>query len=172
MMNTAEGTYGRSGERSERFPNQMFKYNRANFSYQEMFERRRTEGDLFAVFQDDMGEIRVEYARVEDYEEFAFGQIERSSASQRRGLSVEDVFLLIGCTMMSRIHEYEFDNFVHLLDHDLKQLFDMRKVIEWTNMNKSFFSSPAEDAVLADAEDQASLHEEYARVGGAGTGAL
>ena len=171
-MKTDEGTNGRSGERSERFPNRMFKYNRANLSYQEMFERRREEGDLFAVFQNDMGEIRVEYARVEDYDEFAFEQIERSSASQRRGLTAEDVYLLIGCTMMSRIHGYEFDNFVHLLDHELKQRFDMRKLIEWTNMNKAFFSSPAEDAVLADAEDQASLHEEYARVGGAGTGAL
>ena len=172
MMNTDEGTFGRSGERSERFPNRMFKYNRANLSYKEMFERRREEGDLFAVFQNDMGEIRVEYARVEDYEEFAFEQIRRSSASQRRGLTPEDIYLLIGCTMMSRIHEYEFDNFVHLLDFELMQMFDMRKVIEWTNMNKSFFSSPAEDAVLADAEDQASLHEEYERVGGAGTGAL
>ena len=90
-MKTDEGTNGRSGERSERFPNRMFKYNRANLSYQEMFERRREEGDLFAVFQNDMGEIRVEYARVEDYDEFAFEQIERSSASQRRGLTAEDV---------------------------------------------------------------------------------
>jgi len=72
---------------------------------------------------------------------------------------------------MSRLHDYEFDNFVHLLDFELKQVFDMRKVIEWTNMNKAFFSSPAEDAVLADAEDQASLYEEYENAGTSSAGA-
>ena len=171
-MNTAEGSFGRTEERSERYPNKMFKYNRANLSYHEMLEKRREFGDLFAVFQNDMGEIRVEYARVEDYEKFAFEQISRSSASQRRGLTAEDIYLLIGCTMLSRIHDYEFDNFLHLLDFEMKQMFDMRRLIEWTNMNKSFFSSPAEEAVLADADDQAALHEEYERAGGAGTGAL
>jgi len=170
-MSSAEGTFGRSTERSERFPNGMFKYNRDNLSYQEMYDRLRRVGDLFAVFQNDIGEIRVEYARVEDYERFAFDQIERSTASHRRGLTAEDVYLLIGCTMMSRLHDYEFDNFVHLLDFELKQVFDMRKVIEWTNMNKAFFSSPAEDAVLADAEDQASLYEEYENAGTSSAGA-
>lgn len=167
-MSIAEGSFGRSSDRSDRYPNGMFKYNRANLSYQEMFLRPRKQGDFFAVFQDDMGEVRVEYACYEDYEEFAFAQIERSIRSQRRGLTPEDVYLLIGCTMISRIHEYDFENFVMLLDHDLKQMFDMRRLIEWTNMNKAFFSSPAEDAVLADAEDQASLHEELDRMSASG----
>lgn len=167
-MSVVEGSFGRSSDRSDRYPNGMFKYNRANLSYQEMFMRPRQNGDFFAVFQDEMGEVRVEYARYEDYEDFAFSQIERSMRSQRRGLTTEDVYLLIGCTMISRIHEYDFENFVHFLDHDLRQMFDMRRLIEWTNLNRAFFSSPASDAVLADAEDQAGLHEEMDRLSASG----
>lgn len=139
----------------------MFKFNRATLSYQDMFMRRRLDGDLFAVFQNEMGEIRVEYARVEDYENFAFEQIERSARFAKHGLTTEDVFLLIGCTMISRIHELDFENFIHLVDHNLAEVFDMRRLVEWTNVNKAFFGSPADDAVLADAEDQAGLTAEY-----------
>ena len=160
----SEGNFGRSSDRDGRYPNGMWKYNRADLSYQEMFLRPRSEGDFFAVFRSETGEVRVEYARYEDYSDFAFRQVQKAITRNHRGIVPEDVYLLIGCTMISRIHNYNFDNFVQLLDHNLSQVFDMRKLVEWTNLNQSFFGSPVEDAILADAEDSAGLQEEYARM--------
>lgn len=170
-MSNTDGTFGRIGDRAERYPNGMFKYNRMNMSYPEMFERRRQEGDFFAVFQNDLGEVRVEYANLSDYDTFVFKQIEKSVQMQRRGLSAEDVYLLHGCVMISRIHDFDFEDFVHLLDYKLMQVFDMRKLIEWTNFNKAFFSSPAENAILEDATDQAGLIEAHDKMANTGEGA-
>lgn len=163
-MDIVEGSFGRIGYREERYPNGMFKYNREHMSYQDIFTRKREEGDLYAVFQDEMGGVGVEYSRREDFESFALDQIRNSARLNNNKLDVQDFFMLIGSTMISRIHDYDFENFIHLLDHDLKQVFDQRRLIEWVNMNVHLFSSPAEQAVLADADDRLGLEEEMEKL--------
>jgi len=140
----------------------MFKHNRGNLSHGEMYAMTKSGGDLFAVFQDEMGEIRVEYANTADYEDAAYHQIE---LSMRRGyprsFTTSDVKFLIGSMMISRLHNYDFFSFMHLLDEKLQQVFDMRDLMEWIIANKPLFSSPAEQAVMADALNSADLNSEY-----------
>lgn len=137
-------------------------YNRQTMSYSDLTHFNRTEGDLFAIFQDEMGGISVEYSRIEDYAEAAVKQVERAVALRSRltPFTKEDFYLYIGMIMISRIQPLGFDNFIHLIDHEFKQVFDMRKLIEWINMNQALFDSPAALAVLEDAEDPASLTQE------------
>ena len=161
-MDKNAGTHGRIGERARRHKNGTFMYNRQTMSYTDLAHFPSSKDDLFAIFQDEMGGISVEYARVEDYAEVALKQMERAISMHSRStpLTRDDFLLYIGTIMVSRIQPLGFDNFVHLIDHEFKQVFDMRKLIEWINMNQSLFDSPAAQAVLQDAEDQASLQEE------------
>ncbi len=158
------GSHGRAPGRDGQYPNGMFKYNRSNISHAEMLAMNRRDGDLFAVFQDATGEIRIEYARLEDYMPSAFAQIQSSIDRGHRQRSARDVYYIIGSTMMGRIHGYHFFDFVQLLDWNMNQLFDMRGFVEWINMNKVLFESPAEEAIQRDGINSIDLENDMAEL--------
>lgn len=157
---TEEGTNGRTLERSEKVGGLLYKYNREDFTYTDMINMNRQEGDLFAVFHSETGTVGVLYSTANDFANVAFDQVKKSS-NATRGFEASDIYYIIGSLMISRIHKFDFYGFMHLLDHELNQVFDMRMLIEWTSTNRNLFLSPAEEAVMRDAENAADLQHEY-----------
>lgn len=158
----SQDSTGRVLERSEKAQNGVFKLNRKDMSFAEMQLMPRSHGDLFAVFQDDFGSTRVQYARIGDYAGTALNQI-----NDTLKVSVEESgrawMFVIGSIMISRVHNYSLHGFVNLLDHNLEQVFDLHDLIDWVSNNPEFFVSEVEEAVEDDASDRAALEAEVAR---------
>jgi len=164
--NKSEGSHGRALGRdgkTGREGNRIFKYNRRDMSYMEMMKMPRRDGDLFAVFQNGAGDIGVLYSREDDFLANAMNQIRYNQENVSRDTDPLDVYFIIGSLMISRISNYDFFGFMHLLDFELNEIFDMRSLIEWTAMNNVLFASPAHEAVMRDAEKSADMQEEYLR---------
>lgn len=164
--NNSEGSHGRVAGRdgkAGRPGNQIFKYNRRDLTYNEMIKMPRRDGDLFAVFQNGAGDIGVLYSREEDFLENALNQISYNHTNISKETDPRDVYFIIGSLMISRISNFDFFGFMHLLDFELNEIFDMRNLIEWTVMNNALFASPAEEAVMRDAEKSADMQDEYLR---------
>lgn len=162
-VQTADST-GRVASQTARASTGVFLYNRDDMSFMEMQAKKRFKDDLFAVFQDEYGHARVQYARIEDYSVAALEQMDTaSSGSFKPGMA--DYLKLIGCIMISRSHNYSIYGFVNLLDHELNQIFDLNELINWINDRPEFFQSAAEAAVLEDANLPAELQQEYEKMG-------
>lgn len=162
-VQTADST-GRVPSQAAKASTGVFLYNRDDMSFMEMQAKKRFKEDLFAVFQDEYGHARVQYARIEDYAEAALEQM-HAAVSDQFTPGMADYLKLIGCIMISRSHNYSIYGFVNLLDHDLNQIFDLNELINWINERPEFFRSPAEAAVLEDAHLSADLQREYDEMG-------
>lgn len=158
----SQDSTGRVLERSEKAQNGVFKRNRQDMSFADMQLMNRSPGDLFAVFQDDFGATRVQYAQIEDYSITALNQVRDTMK-----VSVEESgrawMFVIGSIMISRVHNYSLHGFVNLLDHKLEQIFDLHDLVEWISTNPEFFVSEVDQAVDDDASDRAALEAELAR---------
>ena len=157
----SQDSTGRVLERSEKAQNGVFKENRRDMSFADMQLMPRSLGDLFAVFQDDFGATRVQYAQVQDYAGTALNQIRDTLK-----VSVEESgrawMFVIGSIMISRVHNYSLHGFVNLLDHNLEQIFDLHDLIDWVSNNPEFFVSDVDEAVEDDASDREVLEAELA----------
>lgn len=141
----------------------LYEFNRMDMTVATMEARARAgdwvEGDLFAIFRDDLGGTHAQHSTYQDFFEVAITQLVRA----RRhivGLNVdrEMAHYLVGILMISRIHPYHFENFLELRDHNLKQIFDMRGLCAWIARNEELFMTEAEAAVenaLADGDIEA-----------------
>lgn len=133
----------------------LFEYNREDMTIEEM-ERRAKEGhwndgDLFAIFRDALGGTHAQYSHIDDFADVALQQLIRS----RRGyenvpIDRETILYLVGILMISRIHGYEFEEFVDFRDHLGNQIFDLRKLCEWIGSNEEFFLTDAEAVMEMD----------------------
>lgn len=157
------GKDARAPGRDGQFDTGLFEYNREDMTVEAMQRKLHlwTEGDLFAIFRDELGGTHAQYSRFEDFAEVALTQLVRS----RRGfenmpVDRETVLFLVAILMISRMHGYTFDNFVELRNHEGKQLFDFRGLCEWIAMNEELFMTDAELAIeqIEDIED---LQAEY-----------
>lgn len=134
----------------------LFEYNREDMSVEMMEHRSRdwTDGDLFAIFRDELGGTHAQYSRYDDFAEVALTQLVRTRRGfERVAVDREMLLHLVAILMISRIHDYHFDNFVELRDHDNKQVFDFRGLCEWISRNEELFMSDAEAAVEMDDVD-------------------
>lgn len=131
--------------------------NRADLSHREMEQMERNDGDLFAVFADAAGNTRVQYATFADYARVAQRQVAR-----RREGPVErmTLFYLVGSMMISRLHNYDLYGFVHLLDHNLREVFNLRDLVDWISVNKDLFEQPMTQVIYTD-EDREALYAEF-----------
>lgn len=131
--------------------------NREDLSHREMEQMERSDGDLFAVFADAAGNTRVQYATFADYARVAQRQVAR-----RREGPVErmTLFYLVGSMMISRLHNYDLYGFVHLLDHNLREVFNLRDLVDWISVNKDLFEQPMTQVVYTDA-DRKRLEAEF-----------
>lgn len=158
----SQDSTGRVSERSGQSQAGVFKYNRKDMSFTEMQFMPRSDGDLFAVFQDDFGSTRVQYARAGDYGTTALNQINNTlkvSVTE----SGEAWMFVIGSIIISRAHNYSLHGFVNLLDHNLEQIFDLHGLVDWVSNNPDFFVSEVDEAVEEDAFDIPALEAEMAR---------
>jgi len=144
------GSRGRTPEQSEKIPGGTYKFNRRDMSYEEMFDERRQAGDLFAVFRAQNGEVRVQYATMSDYGDVAVDTLSRVKRPGGVSFQPQDVMFLIGGTMLTRLHNYTGEDFVHLLDANLKQIFDLCGFADWLKMNEALFQSPAQSVIDED----------------------
>ncbi len=152
---------GRTPEQSERIPGGTYKYNRRDMSYEEMFDWPRMAGDLFAVYRAQNGAVRVQYATMSDYGHVAVETLKRVKRPGGTEFKAHDVMFLVGGTLLTRLHDYVAEDFIILLDANLKQVFDMCQFSDWFQLNSALFESPAEAAVENDAEDVEGLTNQY-----------
>ena len=131
--------------------------NRADLSYREMENLMREDGDLFAVFSDVSGNTRVQYAKFSDFANIAKEQVLRRRSGQ---IERETLFYLVGSMMISRLHNYDLYGFVHLLDHNLREIFNLRDLIDWIAYNKDLFDQP-DTQVYYTEQDRDNLNVEY-----------
>lgn len=139
----------------------LFEFNRRDMTIEEMEERARggewQPGDLFAVFRDELGGMHVQYSHYDDFAGVAISQLIRTrTGSENVTVDYETMLYLVGMLMVSRIHGYEFDNFLDLRDHTLKQVFDLKDLCSWIARNENLFMTDAE-AVMEDAFDDHEL---------------
>lgn len=158
------GRDARAPGRDGMFDTGLFEYNREDMTVESMQSRMASwsEGDLFAVFRDELGGTHAQYSRFEDFADVALTQLVRS----RRGfenvaVDRETVLYLVAILMISRMHGYTFDNFVELRDHEGRQIFDFRGLCEWIAMNEELFMTEAEILAEMDDEDIESVRAEY-----------
>lgn len=158
------GREARAPGRDGMFDTGLFEYNREDMTVETMQARMASwsEGDLFAIFRDELGGTHAQYSRFEDFADVALTQLVRS----RRGfenvtVDRETVLYLVAILMISRMHGYTFDNFVELRDHTGRQVFDFRGLCEWIAMNEELFMTEAEILAEMDDEDLESLRAEY-----------
>lgn len=158
------GRDARAPGRDGMFDTGLFEYNREDMSVETMEARRSqwSEGDLFAIFRDELGGTHAQYSRFEDFADVALTQLIRS----RRGfenVSVdrETILHLVAILMVSRMHGYSFENFVDLRDHAGRQIFDFRGLCEWIAMNEELFLTDAEIAAELDDRPMDEVREEY-----------
>lgn len=158
------GRDARAPGRDGMFDTGLFEYNREDMTIEAMQSRKGswTEGDLFAVFRDELGGTHAQYSRFEDFADVALTQLVRS----RRGfenvaVDRETITYLVAILMISRMHGYTFDNFVELRDHDGRQIFDFRGLCEWIAMNEELFMTEAEILAEMDDTDMDDLRAEY-----------
>lgn len=154
------GSRGRTPEQSEKIPGGTYKFNRRDMSYEEMFDEPRQAGDLFAVFRAPNGEVRVQYATMSDYGDVAVDTLSRVKRPGGVGFQPHDVMFLIGGTMLTRLHNYTGEDFVHLLDANMKQIFDLCGFADWLKLNEALFQSPAQ-AAIDDDDDIEGLKAQY-----------
>lgn len=154
----------RAPGRDGRYDTGLFEYNREDMSVETMQARRAewTDGDLFAIFRDDLGRTHAQYSRYEDFAEVALTQLVRT----RRGFETvavdrETIVHLVAILMISRIHNYSFDNFVELRDHTGRQMFDFGGLCEWIAFNEDLFITDAEAVAEMDDEDIDAVRERY-----------
>jgi len=135
----------------------LFEYNRRDMTVDEMEAQHKagawSPGDLFAVFRDELGGMHVQYSHYDDFASVAISQLVRT----RRGMEnvnvdYETMLHLVGMLMLSRIHGYEFDNFLDLRDHNLKQIYDLKGLCAWIARNENLFMTDAQ-AVMEEAFD-------------------
>ena len=153
---------GRSGSRAEKYPSGVYIENRANISYKEMVDMPRSDGDLFALFTTNYGELRVEYSRFSDFSRIAYEQVLRRRIEATGGtVPTQDALVhVVALLMISRVHPYEFGDFIQLLDHDLNQLMDSFALVSWIEENQHLFASPVD--LIADDDDVSALEREVA----------
>lgn len=159
--NENAGSRGRTADQSEKIPGGTFKFNRRDMSYQEVCDMKRQTGDLFAVFRSQNGTVRVQYATLTDYAEVAIESMKRVKREGGVQFRNEDVMFIIGGTMITRLHPYISDDFVHLLNNEMGQVFDLCAFADWFQLNKALFQSPAQAAVERDAEDEDAMRKQY-----------
>lgn len=166
MVYSLSGKDARAPGRDEQYDTGLFVYNREDLSFDAMRarighpQRGWTDGDLFAVFRDDLGGLRVQYSTFGDFSGVAVTQLVRT----RRGFENAEVdhrtlVYLVGLLMISRLHGYHFENFVQLLDHKGDQLFDFRGLCEWVAMNEALFLSDG-DAIAEEMADDLEANRE------------
>lgn len=165
--NDTVASHGRPAGRDERWPNGVFKYNRRDLSYAEMFEMKREEGDFFAVFRDRLGEVRAQYATQNDYGAIVVEAVRQARIASGKESTVEDIYFVLGTTIITRYMDYEPTDFLHLLDHNLKEIFDLRGLALWCVENADMLVSRGEQACLADDASEEELDEAYDSVSAA-----
>lgn len=141
----------------------LFDYNREDMTVEIMESRAAqwTKGDYFAIFRDELGGTHAQYSRREDFAEVALTQLVRTRRGfERVAVDQEMILYLVAVLMISRIHDYHFDNFVEFRDHENKQVFDFRGLCEWISRNEELFLSDAEAAIEMESIEDA--RETYA----------
>lgn len=139
----------------------LFKYNRADMTFDQMNAMRKTEGDLFAVFRDEYGGVHIQYSRFEDFSSVALIHLLKVREEDRSKADQQTMRHLVGILMLSRIHGYHFEDFIQILDHTGKQVFDMKELCLWIAMNEQIFTSDVEYAIAADADDREAMEKSY-----------
>lgn len=137
----------------------LFEFNRRDMTVEEMEARAKAgewkPGDLFAVFRDELGGMHVQYSHYEDFAGVAITQLVRTRrGSENVSVDYETLLHLVGMLMLSRVHGYEFDNFLDLRDHTLKQIYDLRGLCTWIARNETLFMTEAEAVMEQAFEDQ------------------
>jgi hypothetical protein len=117
----------------------------------------RVDGDLFAVFADASGNTRVQFAKFSDFANIAKEQVLRRRSGQ---IERSTLFYLVGSMMISRLHNYDLYGFVHLLDHNLREIFNLRDLIDWIAYNKDLFDQPNTQVYYTE-DDRDHLTSEY-----------
>lgn len=146
-----------------RHKNGMPRFNRERMYQDDMARKERRPGDLFAVFKDDFGATHIEFARMEDYREGVIDDVIKKNRFKDDMLSDPDnIVYLIGVVMISNSHGFSFDNFVHLLRHDLSMVYDSLQLALWVEVNREFFMPPSAEAVRRSATDRKALEAENA----------
>lgn len=142
-------------------PNGLPCQNRAVMSQDKMMKMRKTPGDLFAVFKDDLGQIHIEWARVEDYHGFVVREIIRRQAESFEFEEKPiDAMYLTGIVMISKAMGFSLDHFEQLLTDDGRSLYDSFGLCLWIEHNQHYFASPAQAEMNNLAVDRAELEAE------------
>jgi hypothetical protein len=157
------GRDARAPGRDGMFDTGLFEYNREDMTVEAMEARRGqwSDGDLFAIFRDELGGTHAQYSRFEDFAEVALTQLIRSRRGfEKVAVDRETILYHVAILKISRNHGYTFDNFVDLRDHAGHQIFDFRGLCEWIAMNEELFMTEAE--ILADLdEDMDEVRADY-----------
>jgi hypothetical protein len=141
----------------------LFEQNREDMSVEEMERRRHswTEGDLFAVFRDELGGTHVQYSPRSDFAHV----INHVIINKNVNIDVEMIDFLVGILMISRLHAYSFENFVDLRDYKGNQIFDFKDLCEWIGKNEDLFITEAEIAAECCDDSMEDLYNDYDKIG-------
>lgn len=154
----------RAPGRDGMFDTGLFEYNREDMTVEAMEGRMSewTEGDLFAIFRDELGGTHAQYSRITDFSDVALTQLVRNRPGMENvAIDRETILYLVSILMISRMHGYSFDNFLEMRDHNNRQLFDFYGLCDWIGSNEMLFMTEAEAIVEMDDDDIDALHEEY-----------
>jgi hypothetical protein len=158
------GKQARAPGRDGMYETGLYEYNREDMTVEEM-ERRMSEwsdGDLFAIFRDELGGTHAQYSRISDFSDVALTQLVRNRPGfEDIVIDKETILYLVSILMISRMHGYSFDNFIEMRDHRNKQLFDFYGLCDWIGCNEHLFMTDAEVAAEIDDESLEDLQAEY-----------